>query len=167
MWDAHVLHEPGSREECGECVINQRHADRWAAALSAGAVTDSDAVALSELTRQEWIAWRPTEEGSTTKHNKEQLFNLFVVNHHGEEVVLTQIMAETEAAAGTAYQYIREMSLSFRRVGTSRYRVTDPVRARAEALAAPATLPQDGSAPVAGTDTAPNPPAPTREPSKP
>lgn len=167
-FDPHVLHEPGPHEDCSECRINKNHHDRWAAALAAGPISDLDAVALSEITRQEWIAWRPTDDEPKTKHNKEQLFNAFVVNHHGEDVDLQQIMAETEAAQGTAYNYIREMAIQFRRIGTSRYHVTDPVRARAEALSGSgATLPQDRFRAGTSINTAPIPPTPNREPSKP
>lgn len=167
-WDPHVLHQPGPHDDCSECKINLNHHNRWTEAVAAGPVSDADAIAFSELTRQEWIAWKPQDEAPTVKHDKETKFQKFVSAHHGEDVTLELIMAETEAAAGTAYSYIREMSMEFRRVGTSRYRVTDPVRARAEALAGlGATLPQDRLNAPGAVTSAPGAVTTPREPSKP
>lgn len=173
-WDAHAaLHQTGVESDaCSECAINTKHAERWAEALALGPVTDAQATIIAEANRQDWIAWRPTDDTPKTRHDKAQKIEAFVVAHHGEEVTLQQIMEETDAAQGTAYAYIRDMALSFRRVGTSRYRVTDTVRTRAETLAgAPATIAQDVSGAANGTDAAAvsqtaN-PTPIREPSKP
>ena len=157
-WDTHTaLHQQGEPDTCPECAINAKHAERWAEALALGPVTDAQATILAEQNRQDWIAWYDGPSGGepTTRHNKAQKIEAFVVTHHEEEVTLQQIMEETDAAQGTAYAYIRDMALSFRRVGTSRYYVTDPVRARAEALAvSPATITQDDTGTVAGATTA-------------
>lgn len=171
IWDPHVLHQPGPPEDCSECAINAKHAARWAAALADGPMTDSMSRDLSEQHRQDWCSWRPVSE-PTVRHDKFAKISTFIVAHHGEEVTLQQVMDETDAAQGTAYAYIRDLALSFRRVGTSRYRVVDPVRARTEALAgSPATIAQDGSAvlgAVSSTDLAEiDPQRPKREPSKP
>lgn len=172
-WNAHeALHQDSSEDECGECAINKRHTDRWAEARAAGEVTFTQARVMAELHRQDWVEWKPRIVVPIVKHDKLVKIKSFILSHHGEEVTLEQIMVETEAAQGTAYSYIREMSLSFRRVGTSRYRVSDPGRARAEALAVPApTIPQDGFA-VPGAWLSANPyetgpQRPKREPSKP
>jgi hypothetical protein len=143
-WDAHAeLHLSDDRETCEECQINARHAERW---LSAG--PDRDVRALQEQHRQDWVEWtdKRRPEGTGPTHDKEAKIHAFIVAHHREDVTLQQLMEETGAAQGTAYGYIREMPESFRKVGTSRWRVTDPVRARVEA----ATMPQDAPAVVAG-----------------
>jgi hypothetical protein len=172
-WDAHVaLHRPGPEGDCVECAINQRHVDRWAEYRLVGEVSTVKERELSELHRQDWIDWYSTPSEPIVRHDKMDKIKAFVIAHHGEEVTLQQIMDETGAAQGTAYAYLRELSLSFRRVGTSRYRVSDPVRARAEALAgSPATFAQDGSIVPGAVLTAPGaqiaPERPIREPSKP
>lgn len=172
-WDPHkVLHSerelPAS--SCSECAIDDRHRERWSQALAAvgGDYDKVDARQLAEFNRQDWIAWRPDVPVTTTiKHDKEAKINAFIVAHHGEEITLQQIIDETGCAQGTAYAYVRDMALSFRRVGTSRWRVTDSVKARAEA----ARIAQDTpSAPGAvtsapGADIALQ--RPKREPSKP
>jgi hypothetical protein len=143
-FDAHAeLHQSEDRETCEECQINRQHAERWAAAGP-----DRDVRALQEQHRLDWIDWtdKRQPEGNGPLHDKEAKIKAFIVAHHREDVTLQQLMEETGAAQGTAYSYIREMPDSFRKVGTSRWRVTDPVRARVEA----ATMPQDAPAVVAG-----------------
>lgn len=168
-WDAHTeFHQVNILPDvCPECAINARHVERWREAIALGPVTDKQATEFGELYRQDWIAWTktvhrnpPANENDDSEvvvrlHDKRERIESFVVSHHGEEVTLEQIMEETGSARGTAYGYVRSMVLSFRRVGTSLYRVSDPVRTRAEALAvAPATIAQDRSDPSAATVTA-------------
>jgi hypothetical protein len=143
-FDVHAeLHQSEDRETCEECQINRQHAERWAAAGP-----DRDVRALQEQHRLDWIEWadKRQPEGTGPLHDKEAKIKAFIVEHHRQDITLQQLMEETGAAQGTAYSYIREMPDSFRKVGTSRWRVTDPVRARVEA----ATMPQDAPAVVAG-----------------
>lgn len=147
-WDAHTnLHQKDTEPDiCSECAINKKHAERWEEALALGPVTPTQATKIGELHRQDWVDWKPTDDSPTTRHDKAKRIEAFVVAHHGEDVTLEQIMQETEAAKGTAYAYVRDMTLSFRRIGTSLYRVSDPVRTRAETLSGAApTLTQDRS----------------------
>ena len=154
MWNAHVLHA-SQDDPCPECAINQRHADRWAAALALGPVSDTQARALGEQHRQDWIAWGETPKGPVVKHDKLKKIKAFVVAHHGDTVTIQQIMDEIEASQGTAYTYVREMSLAFRRVGTSTYLVTDRDRVRTETLTGSgARIAQDAFGPAAAMVTA-------------
>lgn len=149
-WDPHELHQSEDRETCEECQINARYAERW---LSAG--PERNVRALQEQLRQDWIEWSEKLKhiGTGPLHDKEDKMKAFVVEHHHQNVTLQDIKSWTGAAQGTVYSYIREMPESFRKVGTSLWRVTDPVRARLEA----ATLPQDVSAVVAGIPVARDP----------
>lgn len=174
-WDAHtVLHQPGSTDECVECAINDRHKQRIKAVLEeTGDPFSPRITSLMEENRQEWVAWDNREINEpTVRHDKPKKFDHFVSAHHGETVTIHQIMEEVGCAQGTVYNYIREMALAFRRVGTSTYLVIDRSLVREETLTGSApTVPQERPNTVAVVSSANTPSAvlaPTvRPPSKP
>jgi hypothetical protein len=80
QWDAHAeLHLSGDRENCEECQINARHAERWAAG--------GDSRVIAEQHRQDWIEWtdKRRPEGTGPLHDKEAKIKAFIVAHHREE----------------------------------------------------------------------------------
>lgn len=155
-FDPHILFHQNGKEtdsaECRECIINADHKERFRALIAeygspfgpqpkivlsmfdaAAAITMKEATEFAKLNLN--------DDGTPViRHDKTQKMNQFVVAHHGEEVTLAQIIEGTEAASGTVYGLIRDMPLSFRKSGMSRWRVSDPVKARAEALAAPGAI---------------------------
>ena len=137
-WDAHaVVHRPGPTDTCIECEINARYKQQVLTVLvETGDPFSPRITALSEQNRQEWITFdnRDAAAEPTVRHDKPKKFDHFVEAHHGETVTIHQIMDEVGCAQGTAYNYIREMALAFRRVGTSTYLVLDRSRVREEIL---------------------------------
>lgn len=166
-WDAHAeLHQQVDRETCLECAIQAAHTARWEEAHADGPISMREECDLLELNRLDWVEYFASldhSDADTVRRDRSRKIDAFIVAHHGEEVTLQQLMDECEAAQGTIYTYIRGLPLSFRRVGTSRYRVTDSVRARAEASTLSVQPRNDG----AGSDAAPVAQIVTRPPSKP
>lgn len=148
VFNLHSLHLSHDPDNCPECDINKKHYDRWEAALAEGPISRAKQNELSEQHRQDWLAWdHNVVIPEPIRRDKARRIAQFIVDHHEETVTLQQVIEEIECVPATAYQHVRNDPLSFRRIGTAMYYVTDRARVRAETLARePARIAQDAPA---------------------